>query len=149
MDFKQTVSIVAKLHNAYSSDRFAKPEELQARVNLFCVYFADIPFRIVNKEADIWIKSHREMPTVAELLSKCKDALILERSPKFSEDIKPTWWYILEAQGVDMDSPVPPEISAMTDQLIEAMRNDPRMKARHEQEQKQKNSEDGFMPFEI
>lgn len=148
MDLKQAAAIVNKLRKAYDKNHFLKPEELQGKVDLYCIYFADIPYRIVDKEVDEWIKTQKDMPSISELLSKCKDALILERSPKFSEDIKPTWWYILEAQGVDMDAPVPPEISAMTDQLIEAMRNDPRMKARHEQEQKQKNS-DGFMPFEI
>lgn len=149
MDYKQSMAIVAKLHNAYVQDRFAKPEELSKRIDLYTIYFADMPYRIVDAEVDIWIKSFREMPTVSELLSKCKDALSIESSPKFADDIKPTWWYILEARGVDMDAPIPPEVTAMSDKLIKAMRRDPRLRARYEAEKKNKPTADGTLPYEV
>lgn len=152
MDLKQASKIVSKLLDAYDQSRYTKPEEKMKKTDLFCVYFADIPYRIVDRVVDEWIRSHREAPTIAEILSRSKDALILETSPKFTEDIKPTWWYILEARGVDMEAPVKPEIRAMTDKLVEAMRRDPRMRARYEAEmrkKKQDEDDDGSEPFEI
>ena len=149
MNLTQSIQIVSKLHNAYTSDRYAKPEELQARIDLYCIYFADIPFRIVNKEADIWIKSHREMPTINELLARCKDALAIERSPnQDASQIKPTWELILEARGVDTDAPPTPEVEQMVDQLIRALRNDPKARARYEASKNNKPV-DGSLPYEI
>ena len=150
MNLKQSMTIVSKLHHAFFSDRFAKPEELQSRVDLYCVYFADIPFRIVNKEVDEWISTEREMPTISQLLFRCKDSLALESNPiKNPETVLPTWWHIAEARGVDMDAPPSPEIEKLADELIEALRADAKAKARYEASKKNKPDTDGNLPYEI
>lgn len=152
MNREQSMAIVAKLHNAYQTkDRFLTPSALNARIEQYTIYFADIPYRILNKVVDEWIKTRKELPFINELLVRCKDELSFEQNPiKNTADLMPTWWYIAEARGVDIDAPIPPEITKMTDRLIEALRKDPKIRAEYEANHRNEvQTQDGSLPYEI
>ena len=152
MNREQSMAIVAKLHNAYQSiDKFVTPSALNARIEQYTIYFADIPYRIVDYVVNEWIKTRKELPFINELLVRCKDELSFEQNPiKNTADLMPTWWYIAEARGVDIDAPIPPEITKMTDRLIEALRKDPKIRAEYEANHRNEvKTQDGFLPYEI
>lgn len=133
MTYDETAEIVKKIHDFYSrEDRFATGQDLITRTNYWDVIFKDFTYKIVNKVVNVWLKSHRDMPMPSDLLQMCKDERDLDWSVGKNvdlENLKPTDVQIWEARnGPIEDMVIRPEISAMTDRLVEWLRADPKRK---------------------
>ena len=148
MTREETMIIVKKVHDLYShQDKYVTSDIISSRVTCWDVYFKDFSFAVVDRCVDYYVKSHRDMPMPSDLLQLCKDERDLERQKAQNisdpENIKPTWLLIYEARnGSTDDKPIPEEVSQMTDQLIDILRADKKLRQKW-------LKESGQLPYEV
>ena len=148
MTCEETANIIKKVHDLYShQDRYINSETIASRINYWDIYFKDFSYQVVDRCVDYWVKSHRDMPMPSDLLPLCKEERDIERSKaqniKDPENIKPTWLLTWEARNGSADNmEIPPEVSKMSDRLIETMQADKRMKQKWLEES-------GQLPYEV